>query len=473
MFRETDGTGTIITSIDSDYDSVCDEQDLFPNDPLEWSDNDGDGVGDNSDYCPNDSGAWLDTDGDGVCDNNEIIGCTEEWADNYNENATDHDESCYRMGCVLEWADNFDSLATIDDSTCFRIGCTDSTMFNYDSLATEDNGSCIPFIEGCIDPMAFNYDSLVNTDNETCIFPLSFSYSSNLTFNFTNCEQEGRFGPDQSQVNNEYLGTSLEGDVISNDGIQEWVVPFTGNYMIEALGAAGNDGSQVAGYGAKMSGEFFLTKGELIQVLVGQSPSNNGYYQGAGGGGTFVTRGQHSTLADILIIAGGAGGTTGGYSVNADANISTNGGTSQTGCPGGDDGNGGEVCGFNNSLSCAGQGAGFFTDAGYTDCGNVWDVARAYLNGGAGGMGSCNNTPSGGFGGGGGTGCGGAGGGGLSGGGGSYSSGYAGGGGSYNSGENQDNIAGINEGHGHVTISFIGTLCSDPLAQCSFCSWIR
>ena len=72
-------------------------------------------------------------------------------------------------------------------------------------------------------------------------------------------------------------------------------------------------------------------------------------------------------------------------------------------------------------------------------------------------MGSCNNSPSGGFGGSGGTGCGGAGGGGgYSGGGGSYASGYAGGGGSYNAGQNQDNIAGFNEGHGSVVISFNG-----------------
>ena len=208
---------------------------------------------------------------------------------------------------------------------------------------------------GCMNYYSSNYNSDATIDDGSC----EFTQVTLSEFTFTNCGQEGRYGPDQTQVNNEYAGTSLANQVLSNNGIQEWVVPFTGNYMIEALGAAGNDGSQVAGYGAKMSGEFFLTEGELIQVLVGQSPSNNGY-TGAGGGGTFVTRGQHSTLADILIIAGGAGGTTGGYSVNADANISTNGGTSQTGCPGGDYGNGGEVCGHNYSLSCARSRCRFF-----------------------------------------------------------------------------------------------------------------
>ena len=40
-----------------------------------------------------------------------------------------------------------------------------------------------------------------------------------------------------------------------------------------------------------------------------------------------------------------------------------------------------------------------------------------------------------------------------------------GGGGSYNSGENQDNISGVNEGHGYVVITFDNDLgCMDPYA---------
>ena len=493
---ETDGTGTIITSIDSDYDSVCDEQDLFPNDPLEWSDNDGDGVGDNSDcnnddasiyldsdddsvcdeqdlfpndplewsdldgdgvgdnsdYCPDDSGAWNDTDGDGVCDNNEIIGCTEDWADNYDQNATDHDESCYKMGCVLEWADNFDLLATIDDSSCFRLGCTDSTMFNYDSLATDDDGSCIPFIEGCIDPIAFNYDSLANTDNETCIIPLSFS--GDLTLNFTNCEQEGRFGPDQSQVNNEYSGTSLEGEVTSNDGIQEWLVPYSGIYSIEVSGA---QGGYSGGFGAFMSGDFYLNYGELINVVVGQqgvSPYENSCYSagGGGGGGSFV---YTSETEQLLICSGGGAGVNecDSYNTSLDAITLIN---SENTCSGynGHVGN----CGYYDG---SGPGAGWLSgdDFLYSSDDVVGAKSRPTWVGGASNRHSDNAH-------------GGFGGGGASihpgGGGGGYSGGAAGynpsGGGSYNAGENQDNIAGINEGHGQVTITFIGTLCSDPLA---------
>ena len=321
-----------------------------------------------------------DSDNDGICDELEVIGCTEEWADNYNENATDHDESCYRMGCVSQWADNFDPLATIDDSSCFRIGCSDSTMFNYDTLATEDDGTCIPFIEGCTDTAALNFDSLANTDNQTCILPLSFLGPGD-TYNFTNCEQEGRFGPDQSQVNNEYLGTSLEGAVISNDGIQEWVVPNTGLYSIEAIGAAGGDCSYhfTGGSGAFISSEIILHQGQLIQILVGQK--GYGYYgEGAGGGGgTFVV-----SNGEPLIIAGGGGGEAGdnpyeqGFSSEIlDVNLNGYGGNGD--------------CGHSNES--AGGGGGFI----YNGDSNCAQGGYSFLNGGAG----ADGESDGGFGGGG------------------------------------------------------------------------
>ena len=43
------------------------------------------------------------------------LGCTSEWADNYDELATTDDESCFKVGCMSDWADNYDELATTDD----------------------------------------------------------------------------------------------------------------------------------------------------------------------------------------------------------------------------------------------------------------------------------------------------------------------------------------------------------------------
>ena len=153
---ETDGTGVIVDN-DSDDDGVCDSDDVFPDDSTEWADTDGDGLGDNADVlsgctdvtaCNYNSSSTLNTDNtvctyvdgicetcsgetdgtgvivdndsddDGVCDADEVVGCTLEWADNFNPYATDSDDSsCYRYGCMAEWADNYDPFATTDYTT--------------------------------------------------------------------------------------------------------------------------------------------------------------------------------------------------------------------------------------------------------------------------------------------------------------------------------------------------------------------
>ena len=93
-------------------------------------------------------------------------------------------------------------------------------------------------------------------------------------------------------------------------GIQQWTVPHTGDYRIEAIGAAGgydinSNRGQYQGRGARMKGTFRLIKGEKIQILVGQEGGINRHSQSSGGGGgTFVVRGSNTPL----IIAGGGGG---------------------------------------------------------------------------------------------------------------------------------------------------------------------
>tara|TARA_R110001583_G_scaffold112529_1_gene261903 strand:- start:1679 stop:3298 length:1620 start_codon:yes stop_codon:yes gene_type:complete len=47
-------------------------------------------------------------------------------------------------------------------------GCTDSTAFNYDANATIDDGSCTYTIPGCTDPLAFNYDATATIDDGSC-----------------------------------------------------------------------------------------------------------------------------------------------------------------------------------------------------------------------------------------------------------------------------------------------------------------
>ena len=75
-----------------------------------------------------DGACYSDFDGDGVCD---VVGCMDETACNYNQEADVDDDSC-------EYPNECDDC--FGDLSC--LGCTDETACNYDAEATVDDGSC-------------------------------------------------------------------------------------------------------------------------------------------------------------------------------------------------------------------------------------------------------------------------------------------------------------------------------------------
>lgn len=238
--------------------------------------------------------------------------------------------------------------------------------------------------------------------------------------------------------------------------IQTYTVPLgVSSIEIYAEGAQGGNETGTGGFGARMQGNFAVTPGQVLDILVGQQPlTNNG-----GGGGTFVV---DQATGDPLIIAGGGGGGAGAccgvvhngvdavITEDGTAGLNASGGTGA----GGTGGNGG-FRGTNSQNG--GAGGGFFT-AGEDGFASYGTGGQAYVSGGAGG------TDAGGYGGGGGTS---GGGGGPGGGGGGYSGGGStggggqwgggGGGGSYNIGTDQINSAGLGAGNGEVVIT---ELCS-------------
>ena len=145
-----------------------------------------------------------------------------------------------------------------------------------------------------------------------------------------------------------------------SSGIQQWTVPYTGEYRVEAIGAAGGYGktrdkksstSSYRGRGARMVGNFTLSKGEIIHILVGQEGTINNSPQypfaSGGGGGTFVVRGGSTPL----IIAGGGGGmeTLLSRQPGCDASVSTTGNPGYRSWSGGSNGDGAQTADNDNS----------------------------------------------------------------------------------------------------------------------------
>ncbi|KAH3746026.1 hypothetical protein Pelo_12598 [Pelomyxa schiedti] len=103
--------------------------------------------------------------------------------------------------------------------------------------------------------------------------------------------------------------------VTLSGGIQQWVVPVTGNYKLTAIGASG--GGPNGGLGAIVVTTLNLQRGQTINILVGQT--GDGSWVGGGGGGTFVWENgatvqgsaAPTTNGKILVCAGGGGGAAG------------------------------------------------------------------------------------------------------------------------------------------------------------------
>jgi len=145
-----------------------------------------------------------DADGDGICDGQELQGCTDAQACNFDPSATEDDGSCESescAGCTDSQACNYDPSATLGDASCDYVscaGCTDPAACNYDAEATFNSGCSYPqdnfgvdYVDctgaclndqdgdgvcdetevlGCTSSSACNYDVDATDDNGSCEF---------------------------------------------------------------------------------------------------------------------------------------------------------------------------------------------------------------------------------------------------------------------------------------------------------------
>ena len=97
-----------------------------------------------ADYYDCDCECLNDADGDGICDEAEVPGCSDELARNYDADATDVDDSL----CTYPAEDYLDCdgncLSDADgDGLCDEEevpGCTDAEARNFDEDATDEDG---------------------------------------------------------------------------------------------------------------------------------------------------------------------------------------------------------------------------------------------------------------------------------------------------------------------------------------------
>ena len=283
------------------------------------------------------------------------------------------------------------------------------------------------------------------------------------SFTFTS-PNEDPFAPSSSDITGQsaYSATTWASNTNYfnvQDGIQYFKIPTSGSYRITAKGARGKsiEGSSYIGNGGIVRGDFTLTQGDLIAILVGHAPpTHNSTYNFQGGaGGTFVATvtsvGGNTTATPLLVAGGGATVRSTSSRAGADANMSPD-GKNGSGSTGGTQGS--EAAGGGHNRTGGGGAAGWsgvgdphgdtrsvYIPSGYpgTNAATAYLPARGFhqlVNPGIGGIFNITyNTAyrgSGGFGGGGPGGYGGIGGaGGYSGGGNDSNGGGAGGGGSF------------------------------------------
>ena len=144
-------------------------------------------------------------------------------------------------------------------------------------------------------------------------------------------------------------------------------MPSTGTYRITAAGSAGGtqfyQSDYPGGMGASMSGEFSLTQGTVLKILVGQKGEdtrdhNQDNAAPGGGGGSFIW----ISASNSLLIAAGGGGGGGRQSSNLkNANTTQNGNSANALDNGGSNGNGGRRNNYGSSY-WAGGGSGWNTN---------------------------------------------------------------------------------------------------------------
>ena len=161
---------------------------------------------------------------------NEVSGCQDPLADNYNNLAT-KPGFCEYEGCTDSAASNYDDGANVDDDSCSYPGCNDTTAFNYEETANVSDSTCYPVIVGCMDTLADNYTAAlgdvqidINThdgelcDYYGCLYPSMFNHDAKVTDDDGSCYPVIEGCMDSTAFNYVSPVGDLQSDVNTDDG---------------------------------------------------------------------------------------------------------------------------------------------------------------------------------------------------------------------------------------------------------------
>lgn len=174
---------------DADADGICDEDEISGCQDASACNYDA-SASDDSGACTyastfyNCAGDCLnDADGDGICNELEVSGCTDSGACNYHEAATDDDASCEFTscaGCAITQACNYDNTATLSSGSCLFAGSCDTCSGEVDGSGVilsgdaDGDGVCDDNeVLGCTDSAAPNFSIQATEDDGTCISVLN------------------------------------------------------------------------------------------------------------------------------------------------------------------------------------------------------------------------------------------------------------------------------------------------------------
>lgn len=326
------------------------------------------------------------------------INTDEEFLYYSNRRAFNGDTSVFIPGSIVEdggyiYRPGAGQIGGLVSDTLYYTNKVDAFTLNF---AATENGAGVPLSNGVAGSITLNepivYDNIINAgasfvDNQAVRYltngtPLTGLTSGTIYFTkefaadfagasfrypftthtFTTCGQTGRVGPTITQMRTAYSATVWKDDFLAQgtfQGYQDWTVPVSGVYEIEARGAAGFDGvgTGVNGQGARIRARIFLNKNEIITIAVGQRGEStpNTTWVGSGGG-TFVVRKNGNV--PLIVAGGGSASANATNGRNATTSITAD-QSSAVATPLATNGNGGDASG-----GYSGAGGGFLTDGG-------------------------------------------------------------------------------------------------------------